>query len=226
MGVKRDEAAQPWRYKGQMYLSNAEDRAQMFALKGQAEAQAAFFAELVQSGRADPWVHRFEKAGLGLAPFQCVGMDIKERPGFPGDPVLPGGTCDYCGNAILYVFHVVSKDGKRFKVGSDCICKVGDEGLKRDMDRQPAWKALKREKARAASQLRAARVHAELSALMADEANRAALAAMPHPLGYLDREDGHALTALDWARWMFDHCGAAGRVGFLKALKKHLGPGR
>lgn len=218
-----DDNVKPWRYKGQMYRSDAATRARMFELKGQAEAQAAYFAQAVASGQAEPWVHRFEQAGLGKAPFNCVGMEVKAHVACQGAPVQPGGTCDYCGQAILYVFHCISRDGKRFHVGSDCVARVGDEGLKRDLDRQPEWRRLKREKAQAAKARRDARVLEALKALLADKDALAALAEQPHPQGFVDRETGEPLTALDWAWWMMDHCGAAGREGLLKGLKKRLG---
>lgn len=218
MRLNPDEC-RPWRYQGKVWLSSPEDRAAMFALKGQNEAQAKLFSELVAAERVQPWVHRFEKAGLGLYPFRCVGMETKAYVACHGAPVQPGGTCDYCGNAILYVFHIVSKDGKHFNVGSDCVCRTGDEGLKRDVDRQPAWKAAKREQARAAKAKRDAAILANLRALLADKDVLAALAAMPHPLGFVDRDSGQPLTALDWAQWNMSHCGAAGRSSLFKAIQ-------
>ena len=52
--------------------------------------------------------HRFEKAGLGIAPFRYIGMTTKWYNPCPGslmgnEGCKPGGTCDYCGMGILYV---------------------------------------------------------------------------------------------------------------------------
>lgn len=68
--------------------------------------------------------HPFEKAGLGYAPFRCVGCRENwfEMPGFGRKP---GGTCDYCGTGILYEFVINDKNGKSFVVGCDCVAKTG-----------------------------------------------------------------------------------------------------
>ena len=78
--------------------------------------------------------HAFEKAGLGLAPFRFVGMEVKVGPivtgmmsvGAPGQPM---GCCQYCSTGIKYCYWVKSADGKTFYVGSECIRKSGDSGL-------------------------------------------------------------------------------------------------
>ncbi len=79
-------------------------------------------------------VHRFEAAGLGKAPFELVGFTEEKFVAAPGCPAQPGGTCDFCGNAIMNVFYVRSADGRRFKVGCDCVLKVDDAGLKRQVN--------------------------------------------------------------------------------------------
>jgi hypothetical protein len=65
-------------------------------------------------------VHPFERAGLGLAPFRFVGV-TENMIRHPDGTCQPGGTCDYCANGIRWECHVLSADGKRFKVGCDCI---------------------------------------------------------------------------------------------------------
>jgi hypothetical protein len=74
-------------------------------------------------------VHPFEKAGLGSAPFRCTAVTTNwfSPPGFP-EAAKPGGSCDYCGTGILYEFHIGGADGRKFKVGSDCVHKTGAEG--------------------------------------------------------------------------------------------------
>lgn len=69
-------------------------------------------------------IHPFEVAGLGLAPFRFVGMTENVYSAAPGHS-QPGGSCDYCCNGIKYECHIVSSDGKRFKVGTDCVLKLG-----------------------------------------------------------------------------------------------------
>lgn len=67
-------------------------------------------------------LHPFERAGLGTAPFKCVG--VRENwftpAGFP-EARKPGGCCNYCGTGILYEYSIESADGKTFVVGSDCV---------------------------------------------------------------------------------------------------------
>jgi hypothetical protein len=70
--------------------------------------------------------HPFEKAGLGRAPFCCVGCRENwfEMPGFGRKP---GGSCNYCGTGILYEYVIKSADGKSFVVGCDCVEKTGQQ---------------------------------------------------------------------------------------------------
>jgi hypothetical protein len=63
-------------------------------------------------------IHPFEVAGLGIAPFRFVGVDSQ------GEMI----GCAYCGTGIKHKFLIVSSDGKKSKVGCDCIQKI-DYGL-------------------------------------------------------------------------------------------------
>lgn len=87
-------------------------------------------------------VHCFEKSGLGVAPFRCVGFAsipstslAEQNPTAYNNALaqLPKGigcgSCAYCGTAIMHNFIVQSSDGQRFVVGSDCVAKTGDAGL-------------------------------------------------------------------------------------------------
>ena len=72
--------------------------------------------------------HKFELAGLGKAPFVCVGLFQKVHD--CGDGITkPAGTCDFCSNGILNCYLIKSADGKTFIVGSECVNKTGDSGL-------------------------------------------------------------------------------------------------
>lgn len=75
-------------------------------------------------------IHAFELAGLGKAPFRCVGA--RENwftiPGCP-EATKPGGTCDYCSTGIAYEYVIRSADGREFVVGCDCVLKTDDRGL-------------------------------------------------------------------------------------------------
>ena len=159
-------------------------------------------------------VHKFQAAGLGLAPFKFAGMTINMFNNGDGTQ-KPGGTCDYCGASIAYEFHVRANDGKEFKVGCDCINKVGDAGLIQAYTTSPEYRKIQAAK----RAVKASAVFQELRALI--DANKVLLASQPHPRGYSDRA-GKPLTALDMYEWYFSHCGAAGRASTLKGLKKYL----
>jgi hypothetical protein len=64
--------------------------------------------------------HLFEQAGLGEAPYEYLGCVDTGRS---------NTSCQFCNTKIRYEFHLKSKDGKKFFVGSDCIYKSGDAGL-------------------------------------------------------------------------------------------------
>lgn len=68
--------------------------------------------------------HPFQIAGLGIAPFQYDGMSEIIFQAYPGAPIQAGGSCDYCGTGIRNAFWIKSADGKRFKVGCDCVEKT------------------------------------------------------------------------------------------------------
>jgi len=97
-------------------------------------------------------IHKFELAGLGKAPFRCVGMaQIPSASLAEHNPegynnmmkMVPSayrcGTCSYCGQAIMHCYLIDSADGNKFSVGCECVRKTGDAGL---VNKQ---KALKRQ---------------------------------------------------------------------------------
>ena len=73
--------------------------------------------------------HKFTQSGLGQAPFTLSGVVDNCRSPAPGEAARPAGSCDHCYTGIRYEFHLLSADGVRSKVGSDCIKKAGDRGL-------------------------------------------------------------------------------------------------
>lgn len=117
-------------------------------------------------------VHPFERAGLGKAPFRCVGFYVSKFCAAPGAPVQPGSACDYCGTGIMNVFSILSADGKASKVGCDCVRKTPDKALIAEV---------KRFKADAAKKERIAKAKAEREAYQfkraAEVAERVAAAA-------------------------------------------------
>lgn len=133
-------------------------------------------------------VHCFEKAGLGKAPFRCVGMaSIPSSSLAEANPtaynnalaMLPKGigcgSCQYCGTGIMHNFIIQSADDRRFVVGSDCVAKTGDAGLIQQVKRERV--RVKQEAREAKRSMR----RSELEALWAAErAERAAVFCASH----------------------------------------------
>ena len=79
-------------------------------------------------------IHPWQRAGLGIAPFRYVGYELSVYQAVPGDPncpLQPGTSCDYCGQGIMHVCRIEDADGKRFKVGCDCVKKAFADTNKR-----------------------------------------------------------------------------------------------
>lgn len=160
--------------------------------------------------------HAFEIAGLGIAPFSFVGASENVIT-YPDGTQKAGGSCDYCGTGIRTECHVKSSDGKLFKVGCNCIEKVGDTGLLKAYKSSPEFRAKQRqiriEKDKAVS--------TELAGLM--NRNESTLKAMPHPYGFVNRETGLPMTRFDYVSYSIGCCGASGRKSLLKKLKSQFG---
>jgi hypothetical protein len=109
------------------------------------------------------------------------------------------------------MFDVVSSDGKRFHVGSDCVLKTGDAklvaGVKKAVSKA---NKVKRE-------AKAKDVAAELAALLADETARSRMAEIEFVSAY-----GRKSTLLEHADFVAPRCGAAGRARLLKFLAEKL----
>ena len=164
---------------------------------------------------AEVGLHVFERAGLGKYPFRWLGARETVWQAYPGAPKQAGTTCDYCGQGIMTACDLQSADGKRFKVGCDCVMRSGDAGLLKAYKASPSLRKLNRAKAAA----KAARVEAEWNALMADAGNRAKLDAVKLPPPW---QGGPERTLLSSLEWTWSRCGAAGRARYLKTLKAKL----
>lgn len=148
-------------------------------------------------------IHKFEAAGLGKAPFRCVGMTEERWSPCPGVPAKPAGTCDYCGMGIANVFHILSADGKRFRVGCDCVEKVGDSGLKRICRKHISEAKSKRDDAR---------IEAAYAVLEDPDRQdvRDRLAALSTGRG----------TVLDYVRWMKLNAGQSGKLRCAREIER------
>lgn len=128
----------------------------------------------VRKGDACAAIHRFERCGLGKAPFRVTGFGrhvFQAIPGDPSCPLQPGTSCDYCGTGCMDVANVTSSDGKHFKVGLDCAAKVGDAGLVAAIKKSQEYRKLQRDKRYARAEV----VKAEVTRLMSDASVRAKL---------------------------------------------------
>lgn len=151
-------------------------------------------------------VHVFEAAGLGKAPFAFIACYEDRGPkamgngvtvGAPGQPM---GTCAYCGTGIAYCCQIESSDGKTFVVGTDCVAKTGDAGLKAKVDEVKA--KLTREKQDATITANWVWV----------EQNREKLAALPYG----------KYSMLESIEWFYKNAGRSGKLRIIRAAKKAL----
>lgn len=164
------------------------------------------------------WVHPFERANLGHAPFRFVGHTTAKYQACPGAPVQPGAACDYCGTGIMDVYLVESADGRRFRVGSDCVRRTWEEfDATIPADFRKVLAEAERVKREAKRQAR----HAALQARIA--AAQQLLAASPalfirdaHPYPYYAAQ---GKTARDYFEWMLKHGGDAGRTAACRAIE-------
>jgi hypothetical protein len=147
-------------------------------------------------------IHPFERAGLGRAPFRLVGVHSDVGPhkhtdpatgltvevGSPGQPM---GCCKYCFQGIANVYTVLSADGKRFTVGSDCAERIAPEVVQAK-DAAAMLKAYRKARRMQATQ----RCIDKATALLA--ADPGLLADRPHPSRFFAAK---YLTARDWATY-------------------------
>lgn len=159
----------------------------------------------------DTSTHRFELAGLGVAPFRVAGFEIRTYQACHGAPVQVGGSCDYCGTGIKNTYLIDSSDGRRFVVGSSCVRKTGDAGLKR-----AAKKAADPVLARASYERDALRIADATSSLRRIDVRRA-LRAVPH--GQKWRRD-LGETGLNEAIWMLRNAGQAGKLRTARRIER------
>ena len=163
-------------------------------------------------------IHPFEKAGLGKAPFRYIGAidQPTNRDGmvicgtYKGVQVetKAGGTCDYCGMAIINMYKVRSADGHTFRVGCDCLKKVdiiNPSTLKADVKKAKDAKADQR--------------IASAKAMLATESVRASLASKPHPALWAQSK---GLTMLDQVEWLLAHAGRSGKTDAAKIIERSI----
>ncbi|HEY3498183.1 MAG TPA: hypothetical protein VGK73_25970 [Polyangiaceae bacterium] len=174
-------------------------------------------------------IHPFEKAGLGKAPFRCVGVTRKVGPirianrdgttteiGAEGQPM---GRCDFCGTGIADCYEIRSADRREFVVGCDCVAKVCAKGEKVFSEVERMAMDLKNAAARKRHDAKAAASQAQLAELLAAPQLRGKLSSKPSAYAWKAAEGA---TALDDAEWLARQCGHAGRLRLIKRLQSEL----
>lgn len=138
---------------------------------------------------ANQTMHIFEQAGLGRAPYRYLGIE-KQHTG-----------CQFCATAIMFKFWLLSADGKKFFVGSDCILKSGDAGLKRliDADLKKHQKELRLERENTVLSLFEGYLSFHPEFWTADGPFKG-----PHPFRYYAAQ---GRTMADYQKFCFDHSG-------------------
>jgi hypothetical protein len=164
---------------------------------------------------AEVGLHVFERAGLGRAPFRCIGVS-EQFITHPDGTTQASGSCAYCGTGIRYVCAIRSADGRTFKVGTDCVAKTDDNGLIKSYKTRPEIRAMHRAKAAAKDE----RIVAEWNALVADAVNVAKLSAIMVP--GRPWVPGEQVTLFADLERVWKMCGAVGRARMLKNLKSRL----
>lgn len=160
-------------------------------------------------------IHIFERAGLGKAPFRFVGMTEMVIT-YPDGSSKAGGTCDYCGAGIRYAFHCESTDGNKFAVGCDCIHKIGDRGLIKQISR--VEREMRDAKNKIARERKAARKADRIEAAIKTLPTvRGILAEQPHPFkGFADE----GKTLLDYVRFCLDNSAGERAAAIIEAAAK------
>jgi hypothetical protein len=156
-------------------------------------------------------MHIFEQAGLGQAPYRFLGIrKVTFQAGY-GAPIQPGACCMFCSTGIVYQFWLQSADGKRFFVGSDCIYKSGDIGLKSIID--PHVKAHEAEMRRE----RENQYIKEFSEFCTrvDYWKRPELTGQPHPNSYWAST---GKTLADYQLFCYSHSGHAAKAKMARRI--------
>jgi hypothetical protein len=163
-------------------------------------------------------VHPFEQAGLGKYPYKYLYAKREVYVACPGAPVQPGGSCDYCSTGIYYQFWLESADGKKFKVGSECIMKANRKSRTgaTPEERKSEYilkKAVTDYKRNVVKDAQKERVRLALEFLDNNEDFREVLNAIPRP-GWKGEQ-----SMFDYIEWMRRNSGLAGNMKITKYIE-------
>lgn len=144
-------------------------------------------------------IHIFEAANLGKGPFRLSHVTSE------------GGHCEFCGTPIVWRFYISGADERVFFVGSDCVMKTDDAGLKRIVEIEVRKRLTEQRHKREALKID------ELMSLL--EKHKEVLAAKPHPwASYSSR----GKTLLDFINGGLRYGGTAQKLKLLKLVKQNL----
>jgi hypothetical protein len=138
----------------------------------------------------------FQSAGLGTAPFKLSHVTAGHDQ------------CQFCGTNIGHRFHLVGADGSAFFVGSDCVLKSGDAGLRRVVEREVAKRIAEQRRLRDAEKL------ATLKEIIAKPEIKERLVALPHPRCPTHKN----MSFWTYAEWMMRFAGKTGKLDLLKRI--------
>jgi hypothetical protein len=165
--------------------------------------------------------HVFEQAGLGQAPYRYLRCTENLWVSGDGSVRKAGGSCDYCGAGILLEFWLESADGRKFKVGCDCILKADSDKALRvavETEIQKRKREQRHARAEAKRQKDVARIQAARLRLP-DVAD--AFKSQPHPMA-ASGPFFASKTLLDWAEWMLANAGVSGALSVAKRIESAL----
>ena len=155
-------------------------------------------------------MHPFEAAGLGKAPFRFIGYEESVFQAIPGDPNCPvqaGSSCDCCPASIRHVYWIRSSDGRKFKVGCDCVRKTGDVKLVKAAEAKARAVKARADKARKAAKISAAEANLGAAADV--------LKARPHPNKF---QASKGATMYDYVAWLLQNAGNSGKLRAAKII--------
>ena len=151
-----------------------------------------------------PQIHIFERAGLGKAPYRYLGCE-KQHTG-----------CQYCGTAIAFKFWLQAADGKRFFVGSDCILKSGDAGLRNVIE--PELRKHRKEMADERNKATIAEFETELAKRPTFYATTYGM--QPHPSRYYASQ---GKTMADYVIFCYEHSGPSSKATWARRFLRDMG---
>ncbi|HRR48618.1 MAG TPA: hypothetical protein P5293_01370 [Bacteroidales bacterium] len=160
-------------------------------------------------------IHPFEEAGLGKYPYKFLYARREVYVAYPGAPVQPGGSCDYCSTGIYFQFWLESADKKKFKVGSECIMKASRKSATEPVSKEDYLlrKAVMDFKRNQVKDAQKERIRIALDFLDKNQDFREVLNAIPRP-GWKGEQ-----SMLDYINWMREHSGLAGKMKITKYIE-------